>query len=59
MLIANLQNLQQENRMLSTIKFTQTVVKEVKMVQPLYLKLKSLNENFVLFRSIYSCNRRH
>ena len=37
----NLQNLQQENGMLSMIKITQTMVKEMKIVQPLNLKPKS------------------
>ena len=44
----NLQNLQQENGMLSTIKIIQTVVKEMKMVQPLNLKPKSLHQIFVI-----------
>ena len=38
MLIVNLQNLQQEIGMLSMIKITQTMVKEIKVVQPLNLK---------------------
>ena len=37
-MIVNLQNLQQENGMLSMIKIKQTMVKEMKMVQPLNLK---------------------
>ena len=49
----NPENLQQENGMLSVIKITQTMVKEMKIVQP--LNLKSLG----LFRRTYSCNRRH
>ena len=47
-LIMNLKNLQQENGMLSTIKIIQTMVKEMKMVQPLNLKPKSLNQIFVI-----------
>ena len=42
MLIMNLQNLQQENGMLSMIKITQTMVKEMKIVQ--LLNLKSQNQ---------------
>ena len=38
----NLQNLQQENGMLSMIKITQTMVKEIKIVQ--LLNLKSQNQ---------------
>ena len=40
----NLQNLQQENGMLSMIKKTQTMVKEMKIAQPLNMKPKSLNQ---------------
>ena len=47
MLIMNLQNLQQECSMLSMIKITQAMVKELKTVQPLNLKAKSLNQVFV------------
>ena len=36
-------NLQQENGKLSMIKITQTTVKEMRIVQPLNLKPKSLN----------------
>ena len=50
MLIMNLQNLQQENGMLSMIKITQTMVKEMKIVQPLNLKPKSLNQVFVIIQ---------
>ena len=46
----NLPNLQQENGMLQMIKITQTMVKEVKMVQPLNLKTKSLNQIFVIIQ---------
>ena len=46
MLIINLQNLRQENGMLSMIKITQTMVKEMKMVQP-------LNETKVIKSSFY------
>ena len=47
----NLQNLQQENGMLSMIKITQTMVKEIKIVQPLNLKPKSLNQIFVIVQT--------
>ena len=40
----NLKHLQQENGMLSMIKIKQTMVKEMRMVQPLNLKAKSLNQ---------------
>ena len=46
----NIQNLQQENGMLSMIKITQTMVKEMKIVQPLNLKPKSLNQIFVFIQ---------
>ena len=39
-LIMNLQNLRHENGMLSMIKTTQSMVKEMKVVQPLNLKPK-------------------
>ena len=50
MLIMNLQNLQQENGMLSMIKITQTMVKEMKIVQLLNLKPKSLNQIFIIIQ---------
>ena len=50
MLIMNLQNLQQENSMSSMIKITQTMVKEMKVVQPLHLKPNSLNQIFVIIQ---------
>ena len=37
--------------MLSMIKITQTMVKEKKMVQPLNLKPKSLNQIFVIIQT--------
>ena len=40
----NLTNLQQENGMLSMIKIKHTMVKWMKMAQPLNLKPKSLNQ---------------
>ena len=52
MLIVNLnlnQNLRQENGMLSMIKTTETMVKEMKVVQ--MLKLKSLNQIFVVIQT--------
>ena len=51
MLIMNLQNLKQENAMLLVIKITQTIVKEMKIVQPLNLKPKSLNQVFVIIQT--------
>ena len=48
MLIVSVQNLRQENGMLSLIKTTQIMVKEKIMVQPLNLKPKSLNQIFVI-----------
>ena len=51
MLIMNLQNLKQENAMLLVIKITQTMVKEMKIVQPLNLKPKSLNQVFVIIQT--------
>ena len=50
MLIRNLKNLQQENGMFSMIKITQTMVKEMKIAQPLNLKPKSLNQIFVIIQ---------
>ena len=43
-LIMNLQNLQQENGMLSMIKITQNMVKEMKIIQALSLKQKLLKQ---------------
>ena len=50
MLIMSLQNLQQENDMLSMIKTTKTMVKEMEMVQPLNLKSKALNQIFMIIQ---------
>ena len=44
-------NLQQENGMLSMIKITQTMVNEMKIVQPLNSKLKLLNQTFVVIQT--------
>ena len=44
-------NLQQENGMPSMIKITQTMVKEMKIVQPSNLKPKSLNQIFVIIQT--------
>ena len=41
----NIQNLQQENDMSSMTKAIQIMVKEMKIVQPLNLKPKSLNQS--------------
>ena len=46
--LVSLQNLQQENGMLFTIKNTQYMVKEMKIIQELNLKQKSLNQVFVI-----------
>ena len=51
MSVMNLQNLQQENVMLSMTKTKQTMVKEMKMVQPLNLKPKLLNKIFVIIQT--------
>ena len=45
---ADSEYLQQENGMLPMIKITQTMVKEMKIVQPLNLKPKTLNQIFVI-----------
>ena len=50
-LIMNLQNLRHENGMLSMIKTTQSMVKEMKVVQPLNLKPKSLDQIFVIIQT--------
>ena len=47
----NLQNMQQENDMLSMIKITQNMAKEMKIVQPLNLKPKLLNQIFVIIQT--------
>ena len=47
-LIINLQNLQQENDTLLMIKIMDIMAEEIKMIQPLNLKQKSLNQIFVL-----------
>ena len=47
----NLQSLQQENGMLSMVRITQTMVKEMKIVQQLNLKPKSLNQIFVIVQT--------
>ena len=50
MLIMNLQILQQEDGMLSVIKITQNMVREMKMVQVLSLKQKLLNQIFAIIQ---------
>ena len=47
-MIINLQNLQQETGILSMIKITQNMVKEMKIVQPLNLKQMLLNQVFAI-----------
>ena len=44
------ENLQQENSMLPMIKIKQTMVKEMKLVQLLNLKRKSLNQISVIIQ---------
>ena len=44
----NLQNLQQENGTLLTTKIMDNMVKEMKMIQPLNLRQKLLNQIFVI-----------
>ena len=41
----------EENGIFSMIKITQSTVKEMKIVQPLNLKLKSLNHIFVIIET--------
>ena len=48
MLIMNLQNLGQENDVLSMIRIIQFIVKEMRMVQLLNLKLKSLYQVVII-----------
>ena len=45
------ENLQREKGVLLMIKIIQTMVMEMKMVQPLNLKLKSLNQIFVIIQT--------
>ena len=45
------ENSQREKGVLSMIKIIQTMVMEMKMVQPLNLKLKSLNQIFVIIQT--------
>ena len=47
-LIMNLQNLQQENSTILMTNIMNNMEKEMKMVQPLNLKQKSLNQIFVI-----------
>ena len=47
----NLQNLQRKNGMLSMIRMIETMVMEMKMVQPLNLKLRSLNQILVIIQT--------
>ena len=58
-LTMNLQNLQQENGMLLMTKIMDSVAEEMKMIQPLNSKQKSLNQIFVITQMIYSCDRRY
>ena len=48
MLIMNLQNSEQENDVLSMIRIIQFIVKEMRMVQLLNLKLKSLYQVVII-----------
>ena len=45
------ENSQQEKGVLSMIKIIQTMVMEMKMVQPLNLKLESLNQIFMIIQT--------
>ena len=47
-LTMNLQHLQQENSTLLTTKIMDNMAEEMKMIQPLNLKQKSLNQIFVI-----------
>ena len=47
----NLQNLQHENGMLSTIWATQSMLDKIKMVKPLNSKPKSLNQIFAIIQT--------
>ena len=47
-LIMNLQNLQQEDGTLLMTKIMDNMAEEMKMIQPLSLKQKSLNQIFVI-----------
>ena len=47
-LIINLQNLQQKNGTLLMIKIMDNMAKEMKMIQPLNLRQKLLNQIFVI-----------
>ena len=44
----NIENLQQENGTLTMTKIMDNMVEEMKMIQPLNLKQKSLNQIFVI-----------
>ena len=47
-LIINLQNLQQENGTLLMTRIMDKMAEEIKMIQPLNLKQKSLHQIFVI-----------
>ena len=47
-LIMNIQNLQPENGTLLMIKIMDNMAEEMKMIQPLNLKQKSVNQIFVI-----------
>ena len=49
-LIMNLQNLQQENGPFLMTKIMDDMVEEMKMIQPLSLKQKSLNQIFLIIQ---------
>ena len=49
----NLQNLQQGNSILSMIKITQTMVKEVKMVQPKQFETQVIKSNPCAYSGAY------
>ena len=47
-LTMNIQNLQQENGTLLMTKIVDSMAEEMKMIQPLHLNQKSLNQIFVI-----------
>ena len=57
-LIMNLQNLQQENGTLLMIKIMENMAEEMKMIQPLSLKQKLIDQIFVITEMhMFLCRR--
>ena len=52
-LIINIQNLQQENGTLLMIKIVDNMAKEMKMIQPLNLKIKVIKPNLCAYSDRY------